>query len=378
MNNPVSIIGGSVAGLYAGCRLAQGGVPVTVYEARADLAPPPRTLIVTPAWLRLLDFDVKSAVLNRIHRFQLISRTESASVSLNEPDVILERRRLVELLAQRFKAAGGTLLANHRLECIVSNGTGYQLHLENGSGPTRASAPHVLGADGIDSVTAQAASDHRPHAVALLQARIPLPADLAPDTVRVVFDREATRFFFWLIPDSPTTAVAGLIHDTHEEAQKALDSFLSHRGLEPIDNHQAARVPMAPIQLTSDRHAPDRRLMLVGDAASQVKTTTVGGVVTGMRGARAAAQSILNTTSYTQELRPLRRELNAHALLRAVLDGFTDDDYDRLLRLLNQGASQILSEHTRDELARGLWWRLIRAQPRWLTLTARAVARLYG
>jgi flavin-dependent dehydrogenase len=257
----------------------------------------------------------------------------------------------------------------------VRNPTGYDLHIENGLSTTRTAAPHVLGADGVDSAAARVLPDHSLDAVALLQARVPLPRDLDADTVRVVFDRQATRFFFWLIPESPSTAVAGLIHDTPEEAQKAFASFLSDQALEPIGPPQAAPVPMAPIRLNPGDHSSGGPLMLIGDAAAQVKTTTVGGVVTGMRGARAAAEAILNDTSYAHELRPLRRELNAHSLLRAVLDGFTDDDYDRLLRLLNQGASQILSEHTRDELARGLWWRLIRAQPRWLTLTARAITR---
>ena len=375
MTDRVSIIGASVAGLYAGYHLAQARLPVTIYEARQNLTPPPRTLIVTSEWLRLLDFDAEPVVLNRVSRFQLIAQAESASVRLSEPDVILERQRFVELLSDRVAGAGGTILPGHRLGRIAQDGTGCELHIENGSGTTHASSRRVLGADGIDTTAAQILPDHRLDAVALLQVRVPLPPDLDADTVRVVFDREATRFFFWLIPESATTAVAGLIHDTPEEAQESLDRFLSDQDLEPIGQTQEARVPMAPIQLTADSHAGDDRLMLVGDAAAQVKTTTVGGVVTGMRGARAAARSILNGTSYAHELRPLRRELNAHSLLRAILDGFTDEDYDRLLRLLNQGASQILSEHTRDELARGLWWRLIRAQPRWAALSTQALLR---
>jgi flavin-dependent dehydrogenase len=116
------------------------------------------------------------------------------------------------------------------------------------------------------------------------------------------------------------------------------------------------------------------RTFLVGDNAGQVEVTTVGGVVTGMRGAAAAARAILNGTSYRQELAPLRRELSAHALVRYVLDGFTDDDYDQLLEMLNDETLNVLGEYHRDQLVQ-LIWRLLSTEPRWLLLGARALGR---
>ena len=372
MTTPVTVIGASIAGLYAGSGLAEQGIPVTLHEARPRLSPNPRTLIVTPAWLRLLDFDASRAVLNRIHAFELVSRSESARIPLKDPDVILERQRFMDLLIDRLQRAGGTINLGHRLEQIVPHGTGYDLHLRNGTGTLRTRATRVIGADGIHGVTRDIVTNGHAEPVALLQVRVPMPGDLDPDTVRVVFDRRETRFFYWLIPESRRTAVAGLIHDTPAQAEEALGDFLSAHDLEPLE-YQAAQVPMPPLRFA--KNGTDEQLLLVGDAAAQVKTTTVGGVVTGMRGAQAAANAILRGTSYSRELRALRRELSAHTVLRAVLDGFTDEDYDTLLRLLNHGATRILAAQTRDELARGLWWRLIRAQPRWLSLTARALVR---
>lgn len=77
-------------------------------------------------------------------------------------------------------------------------------------------------------------------------------------------------------------------------------------------------------------------MLLVGDAAGQVKVTTIGGVVTGMCGGAAAARAILGGTSYTAETSSLRWELRAHAALRHLLDAFTDADYDHMLNLLNR------------------------------------------
>jgi flavin-dependent dehydrogenase len=121
---------------------------------------------------------------------------------------------------------------------------------------------------------------------------------------------------------------------------------------------------------TNNFTRPWRRLAgcnvyLIGDAAAQVKVTTVGGLVTGLRGARAAADANLHRTHYLQELRPLRRELSLHLFIRSVLNGFCSADYDRLLGLLNEKTIQLLGRYNRDQAA-GMLYRILLAQPRFL------------
>ena len=101
---------------------------------------------------------------------------------------------------------------------------------------------------------------------------------------------------------------------------------------------------------------------LVGDAAAQVKVTTVGGLVTGLRGAKAAASAILGRRDYAKELGSLRRELSLHLLIRTALNRFQGADYDRLLGLLNQDAIHLLGRYNRDRAASVLC-RIILAQP---------------
>ncbi len=375
-NHPVTIVGASLAGLYAAYRLARVGVPVQVYEAQAELSPAPRTLIVTPAWLRLLDFDAEAAVLNRTQTFELISAGASARIPLRQPDLIVERDTLLHLLAREVRRAGGQILLNHRLEGVLNHAPSLQLRFHNGRGEEVRPARSLLGADGVHSTTAQAVGRDGFERVALIQARVALPSDLPPDTTRVWFEWESTRFFYWLIPESARTGVAGLIADTPEQAEQALQRFLRRQNLEPIAYEQDALVPMHPLRLTSRASAGDDRVLLMGDAAAQVKVTTVGGVVTGMRGAAAAARALVRGTAYGAELAPLRKELNLHALARRVLDGFSDQDYDQLLGLLNQKGIAVLSRYHRDELARAVW-RLLPAQPRWLWLGARALVRSF-
>ncbi len=370
---PLSIVGASAAGLAAAWYLARQGVPALVYEAQAPYQPAERTLIVTPAFLRLLDFDPREAILYRVRGYELISRGASACIPLREPDIVLDRARFLHLLVHRVKEAGGEVFFGHRLMDIRTDRVPYILRFATGENRERwVVAWRFLGADGLSGQVSRIAQADGLEEVALCQARVLLPGDLPPDTVRVWFDRATTRFFYWLIPESPHTGAAGLVAKTPGEARRLLEEFLRAQGLEPLA-WQEGQAPLFPL---SFGRAPmgDGRILLAGDAAGQVKGTTVGGLVAGMRGGLAAARSLAAGTFYDAESRLLRRELAFHALVRRVLDAFTDEDYDALLGLLNRRACSVLGRYHRDDLARGLGPILL-SQPRWLLLGARALVR---
>ena len=371
----VIVVGASVAGLFAAYRLARAGGRVRVFEAEAALDPDSRTLIVTPAWLRMLDFDVEEAVLNRTGTFELISRGARARVRLREPDVVLERARFIQLLAERVRKAGGEVLLGHRFEGLGRERDFPLVRFQDGRGPEETRVATVIGADGVESAVATDLARDDVERVGIVQARVALPPDQAADTVRCWFDRGSTRFFYWLIPESEETGAVGLIDEDEEAAAAALERFMAAHGMEPLEVQQA-EVPMYPPGSRPTAALGEGQALLVGDAAGQVKVTTVGGVVTGMRGGAAAARSILRGTSYAAEARGLRWELRAHAGLRRLLDGFRDADYDRLLGLLNGPTKQVLRRYNRDELRRSVW-RLVLAQPRWVTLGARAFVRSF-
>jgi len=118
----------------------------------------------------------------------------------------------------------------------------------------------------------------------------------------------------------------------------------------------------------------DRNVFLVGDAAAQVKVTTVGGVVTGLYGARALANALLNGGNYRKELRGLKLELDLHFLIRSVLNRFRDENYDELITILKGRLKGVLEEWTRDELRTG-FLKLILTEPRLISVGAKAFLR---
>ena len=150
-----------------------------------------------------------------------------------------------------------------------------------------------------------------------------------------------------------------MIGQKRSDVRAYLDAFLAEKNLQAIE-YQSAMIPRYSrwIKVHKRIHATD--VYLVGDAAGQVKVSTVGGIVTGFRGALGVVESITGTRR--RELRYLRWELDAHLLVSKVLHRFTERDYIRLLELLDSGFQRALGARTRDESAR-LLLDVLRAKP---------------
>ena len=157
---------------------------------------------------------------------------------------------------------------------------------------------------------------------------------------------------------------------TERKTRSVLERFLAKRHLEPR-GFQGARIPVYTGWIPVRRQLAGGDVYLVGDAAGHVKVTTVGGIVTGFRGAMGVAEAILNGGA-SRKLRSLRRELNTHLLIRKLIHGFSQAHYSHLVDLLNNRARKDLEAYTRDEPG-SLLFRICLHQPRMLLLGLRAL-----
>ena len=368
----VAVVGGSAAGLFTSLLLARRGLPVRVLERIETLEPPARTLIVTHRMRALLGRAAEGSIINEIRRFELFTDGRSATITLNQPDLIIERRTLIQGLAEEARRAGAKIELGRRFHALHPNGKGLVIEAERcaDGGREEIHAGTVIGGDGAASRVARAAGWEPLETVPLVQAIVPLPKDMSPDTTRVWFVPDDTPYFYWLIPESPTRGALGIIGESGADTRRCLERFLEKRKLDPIE-FQGARIPVYNRWVPVRRQVGSGSVYLVGDAAAQVKVSTVGGTVTGFRGAMGVAESILNGGA-SRELRTLRRELDLHLLLRRSLHNFEQSDYSRLVDLLNDPAKQSLGEYSRDE-AWKILWRVCLRQPRLVLLGLRGL-----
>jgi flavin-dependent dehydrogenase len=366
----VLVVGGSAAGFYTAAEIARGGRRVRVLESMPDLRPAPRTLIVTNHFRSQLGSSANSCVVNEIRRFELFTDGRSAQVALRNPDLVIERARLIPSLAAEAQHAGAEISFDMRFLGLRANARGLRVAVESVRGPEELHAASVVGADGASSRVARSAGWPRVETVSLVQAIVRLPKDCPSDTTRVWFVPDDTPYFYWLIPESSERAALGIIGEDGQETARCLAAFLDKKGMEPLE-WQGARIPVYRRWVPVKRRVGSGSVFLVGDAAGQVKVSTVGGIVTGFRGAQAVAQAILRRGP-SAELLALRRELSTHWLLRRTMHHFQQRDYSRLVDLLNAATRDTLSEITRDESTR-LLWNVLRRQPQLVLLGLRGL-----
>ena len=369
-NHGVIVVGGSVAGLYTAAALAQGGRSVRVLESKAGFEPAPRTLIVTDQFRNQLGASAPESIVNEIRRFELFTDGRSAQVALARPDLIIERSRLIPALARSAQRAGASLSFDTRFLGLAPNARGLRVEIESAGQREELHADSVVGADGATSRVARIAGWPPVETVPLVQAIVRLPKDCPPDTTRVWFVPEDTPYFYWLIPESPERAALGIIGEDGRDTKRCLSRFLEKKHMEPLE-WQGARIPVYRQWVPVRRRIGNGEVYLVGDAAAQVKVSTIGGIVTGLRGALGVAQAILHK-GQSKELTALRRELRTHWLIRRTLHHFQQKDYSQLVDLLNVSTRQSLGEINRDESTR-LLWNVIRRQPRLVLLGLRGL-----
>lgn len=420
----VVVVGASAAGLYIAMKLAREGFQVRVYEAAKIIDPLRRTLIVTDKFREQMGLFADNAIVNEIHVFELFANGDQASVELDRPDLIIERAEVIKVLAKEAMAVGAEIMTGCRLVDLkantsntdrqsswtcskaqggvdVGNKGAIQLTFE-GSKPAEpfvTMADIVIGADGAFSVVAQCAGWSRQRTVPLVQAIVELPDDMSSKSTRVWFEPDDTPYFYWLIPERPGKGGLGLIGDERPGGKnpwEALEGFLERQGLKALE-FQAANIPLYVKWTPVHRRVGAGDVYLVGDAAGQVKVSTVGGIVTGFRGAQGIVDELLhskgagngqislgrNGSSLTSrmriqadnggsngEIRALRRELDLHLRIRRAMHDFKSDDYSRLLGLLNSSVRSQLGRFHRDEAWR-LMAHLVLRQPRLLSLGIR-------
>ena len=365
----VIVVGGSAAGFSTATHLANGGKTVRVLESRPDLDPLSRTLIVTDHFRGQVNGAGSASIVNEIRRLELFTDGRSAMISLKRPDLIIERSRLIRALRAEAEAAGARIEYNTRFLGLAPNGSGLRVEADRAGRRVELHAGSLVGADGAVSRVARAAGWPPVETVPLVQALVRLPKDCPADTTRIWFIPDDTPYFYWLIPESPERAALGVIGEQGRDTKRAFDRFLEKKGFEPLE-WQGARIPVYRQWVPIRRSVGNGEVYLVGDAAAQVKVTTVGGIVTGLRGARGVADAILGNSR--SELRALRRELATHWLIRRALHYFGQEEYRQLVDILNVSTRESLAEINRDEATR-LLWNVVRRQPRLVLLGLRGL-----
>ena len=340
------VIGGSISGLYAATRLAEKGVKTLVLEKNG--IPSKRTLIITPEVLRFLTIP-EDIILNRIRGFEIFLNGKRLFVPLKHPDIVIERRDLIKYLEMLATKRGVSILKEAVFRDVSEDKNGWVVEYQHRENDRREilQCDVIISADGIRSRVREIFFKSRHGHLYLVQAKVPMPEDYRRDISRIWIDRRFSEDFIWFIPQDKRFGVCGLCSE-RADARERLDAFLNESGLEPLE-YESGIVPVYNPGFFPYKRVGKREIFLVGDAALQVKMSTVGGVFAGLWGAFCATESLTENLPFTKFYKELKRELDIHYYIRRVLVRLEYHDYHWFMRL-SEDLKHIFYDVPRDRM----------------------------
>jgi digeranylgeranylglycerophospholipid reductase len=299
----------------------------------------------------------------------------------------IDRLRLDELLCEQAQAAGAHLLRARMVHAQRQNG-GVRLHCQRDGRNLQLSARLVVGADGAHSRVARSLglSGPRERVYCLgVEGRLRVPRE---DFVHVFVGRKlAPGWFGWIIPTGDGQARVGIGCDRSDKPircyRRLVDSF-PHL----FRDIQMSRMygGTIPLDFAPRSYADD--VLLVGDAAGQVKPFSGGGIYTGLVSARHAASAAVSALAaddtsagslrhYERAWKSeIGRELAQSLRIRRFGLALSDGDVDRLVASLgHEGLQPLITRHGDIDYPSRVLLRLARSLPALWPLVRLSVRR---
>jgi digeranylgeranylglycerophospholipid reductase len=282
----VIVVGAGPAGNNTALGLAARGYAVTVIDWRQSIGDKPCTGIVGQECIRR--FPIDPALVYREAQSARVVAPEDYSVRIQtkRPQAsIIDRVGYVASFARKAQAAGVAYRLGQRALQVVPDQQG--VTVITGRGACRARAV-VLACGFGSALTRQLGLGSVADYVTGVQA---LVATRNVEDVELYLGQQtAPGFFSWVVPTAPGCALVGLL--TRRQAQSYLNQFLQRlrrdgRVSDVIKGPACWGIPLRPLKKTYRD-----RMLVVGDAAGQVKPTTGGGIYYSLLASEIAAEAL--------------------------------------------------------------------------------------
>jgi geranylgeranyl reductase family protein len=279
---------------------------------------------------------------------------------------ILDRYKFDKDLALKATKAGVLLFTEARVTNVSIDSKGVNVIFNLEGEKKRVVSRVVVGADGIKSTVARKLGIYSKKPVETkiaAQRKMVGVFDLDQDMVEMFFSNKyAPGFFAWVVPIAKDGAKVGLCvsPSSGKPAMKFLDEFIkthpfvSERLRDCSSLEQTAH--LIPTGGPIKKDVSDG-VLIVGDAAGQVKSTTGGGLYYGILCAKIAGEvicralskrekrSVISETVLTEYRnrwwKILGREIEFSVKARQFIDLLSDDDINYLFKVLKSNEALI-------------------------------------
>jgi len=366
----VIVVGSGPCGSFSAFTLTKLGAKVVVYEEHEKVGVPShctghlslsglRRLGLLPLPTKVVENEFRGAVF-----FSLSGK--GFSVRFGSPVTCVVNRELFDRhLAELAVKAGAEYCLGARAESIVSeSGVVKGIVASRRGVKETVTSNMVIDAEGVSSVllkkTGLLRTLNRSMVVNAVEAELDKVEDVNTDTVEIYLGRKyAHGLFAWIVPRRDSSAKVGLAVKTGDP-RTHLHQFMHNHPVasKKLRRSKIVKLSVHPIPLGGPiPRTYSNGLLVVGDAASQVKPTTGGGVVVGLLCSRVAgeiAYEAVKNNEFSEAFlsryesrwkRLVGFDLTAMRHARGLFDCLSDNKIDELISFCARlGINRILEE----------------------------------
>ena len=318
----ISVIGAGPAGCFYASKEKEDNVHI--FEEHKEVGKPVScTGILTSSINEVMDIK-KEFVINKIKRFKITAPNQkSIFIDLKKENLILDRVKFDNYLLEKAIDNGAKLHLNEKFLGFKDN----KIKTSKKEYETKI----LIGADGPLSKVAKSAGIYGDRKFLTgIQARVKIK-NLEEDTTEI---KLGLGEFSWIVPEDNKIARIGVIGNREHFNQLIKNN--------EILEYQSGIIPL---------YNPKQKLrkdnvFLLGDAATQVKATTYGGILYGLKAAKILAE---DKDNYEKNFKELKKELKLSLRLRNVMNSMKEQQYNDLVKIFEkENNKEILSKYDRD------------------------------
>ena len=360
----VAVVGGGPIGGNVAERIAEKNYKVAIFEQKKQIGMPLNCAgLVTPRVFDFLDFSENLVVQNRIKGANIHSPS-GYTLTIGGDKLhafVIDRIKFDQEIIKNSKKNGAEIFLGNK----ILSAQKHEQHIELlTSQKTEFSCKLLIGADGPYSKIRDIFSLPRPTEFLRGMGAEITGTSLDPDFVEIfVGNKTAPGFFAWIIPtnEKGTKARIGLCitQDSAYSPKHYFSNFFKNKHtsqyLENVEitKHLGGVVPLGALRKTCASN-----MMLVGDAAAQVKPTSGGGIYTGLLCAKHCSSVAIGALQKNDfSLRFLKKyhklwsadigvELNRGMKFRKIFKTLSDKQMDKyILKFQNPKIREIITKY---------------------------------
>ncbi|MFX0074405.1 MAG: FAD-dependent monooxygenase [Candidatus Hermodarchaeota archaeon] len=342
-NFDVCIVGASIAGNYLTFLLTNSNLKIVVLEEHSEIGLPFQCAgIISQKLSKLIEFP-EEIVLNRVKTAKIVSSSgEYIKLSGDEQPYIIDRVALDRYYYNEAKEKSNiTYYLGEKyksFDYIFDNDKKYVL-IETSK--RKIKTRFLIGCDGPFSSVGRELNVRNK---VLYASQIRITANFNKNEAVMYFNPQWKELFGWIVPEGNNICRVGIA--AAKGVNKSFNRYLDVLGLD-IDEKIDQQGGIIPYGIMN-KIAFDN-ILLLGDAAGQVKATTGGGIVMLLTAAKFAAKCVqlcFTNEDFSKRFitkwyekpcsKTIGRELKLHYFLRLILEKFNNKDFNAFFSIIKE------------------------------------------